>query len=342
MRGQSKRSAMVKNITPGLVECGKIKIGKKGETRESKNGNSFQLPEKLDHFLVTKLERDDNNNFKIDLDIHKKLGDNPKRIPVRLLYDSIELNFQSRYACFAGRTLCCSGDGENADRINSKTGEISEVSCPCEMVEPEFKGKHKCKLNGVLSVMLDDGKGVGGVWKFRTTSYNSIQGIMSSLTLIKSLTRGFLAGIPLDLTLNPKTVTIPGTTKQQTIQVVSFEYRGNLATLHKESIRIVGENKNHLLQMKEIESEAKLLLSSENAVLAEDEQGDIVDEFYPDPENEVKPEPKKTTKKATKKKVKEKVEELPEHPEKTEPEPAQEPELENENETEIEDLGDLF
>jgi len=54
---------MIKNLTPGLPEVGKIKIGYKGEEMTSKGGKRFQPPKKLDHFLITGLERGADGNF---------------------------------------------------------------------------------------------------------------------------------------------------------------------------------------------------------------------------------------------------------------------------------------
>ena len=51
------RSLSIKNLCPGLVERGKIKIGMKGETRRSQSGGTYQLPVKLNHFLITTMER---------------------------------------------------------------------------------------------------------------------------------------------------------------------------------------------------------------------------------------------------------------------------------------------
>lgn len=48
---------MLRNLAPRLAERGKIKIGIKGAKVTSRSGNEFQPPQKLDHFVVTTLER---------------------------------------------------------------------------------------------------------------------------------------------------------------------------------------------------------------------------------------------------------------------------------------------
>ena len=47
-------------------------------------------------------------------------------IPVRLLYDDIDLNFPTRYSCYKGNQCWCTGDGERAQRLGE--GEISDTS----------------------------------------------------------------------------------------------------------------------------------------------------------------------------------------------------------------------
>ena len=49
---------MLKNITPSLPEHGKIKAGTKGEEVVSAQGKKFNLPKKLDHYIITTTERD--------------------------------------------------------------------------------------------------------------------------------------------------------------------------------------------------------------------------------------------------------------------------------------------
>lgn len=105
-----RRSLSIKGLMPGLVERGKIKIGIKGRTTESGRGKEFQPPQKLDHFIVTTLQRAPDGNFVRDEAVHARIGDRPTEIPIRLLYDDSELDFQSRYVCFRGKTMWCSGD----------------------------------------------------------------------------------------------------------------------------------------------------------------------------------------------------------------------------------------
>lgn len=277
---RAKKDLMVKNLMPGLVERGKIKIGMKGEWRKSQGGRDFQLPTKLDHFVITNMVRGEDNNFTRDESLHQALGDKPTSIPVRLLYDAIELNFQTRYSCYRGTTLLCFGNGETGNPMkDAATGARGECGCPCNHQDPKYTGPDKCKINGTLSVMVDQAGTVGGVWKFRTTSYNSVVGILSSLVLIKRISGGALAGIPLDLTIQPKTVANPLDGKMQTIYVVGVEFRGSVKQLQDTGYQIALEYKKHDLRIGHLEGEARRLLAVDAAAFNESPE-EIEKEFY--------------------------------------------------------------
>ncbi len=103
---------MLKNITPSLPEHGKIKAGTKGEEVVSKGGKRFRLPEKLNHYIITTTERDPKTDLLMlekdlmdDLKKDKALVDskgNLTSIPIRLLYNDINLNLFYRNACYVG------------------------------------------------------------------------------------------------------------------------------------------------------------------------------------------------------------------------------------------------
>src|SRR5262249_46317696 len=162
--------------SPRLVERGKIKIGQKGAMVRSQRGREFQPPQKLDHFVVTTLERGPDGNFLRDAEIHARFGASPTELPIRLLYDDPVRNFMTRYACYVGRSLWCTGDGEVATRISERpldlykdgtrrtdfVAEPRQVECTCERQLPTYTGRvDRCKMNGLLSCILDDVPVVG-------------------------------------------------------------------------------------------------------------------------------------------------------------------------------------
>lgn len=277
------RPMMIQGLTTGLPERGRLKIGIKGRKVTSRAGNEFQPPQKLDHFLITTMDRGEDGNFKQDAAIHAKLGEKPTEIPVRLLYDDPTLNFPTRYACYNGKTLWCTGDGVQASRVAENGQGHQTVQCPCPRKEPGYPGKDACKMNGSLGVLIDGAGGVGGVWKFRTTSYNSIVGILSSLGFIRQITGGVLANIPLRLTVRPKQASKPDGTPV-TIQVVGIEYPGDIEALQQIGHTIALERAKTHVSIENIENEARrlLLMAPADVPLPGDTTEDVLDEFYPE------------------------------------------------------------
>lgn len=288
-----RRPTMIKGLIPTLPERGHIKIGIKGEMVTSQRGNQFQPPQKLDHFRVTTLQRGKDGNFLPDEAFHAKYGPAPTEIPVRLLYDDPTLNYPTRYACFIGKSLWCSGDGESAIRMTETPQEMvnndrrlvpRDVACTCPRQDPTYTARDKCKMNGNLSVLIDGMGGVGGVWKFRTTSYNSIVGMLSSMAFLRSITSGVLANIPLKLTIRPKQASNPVDGKPVTIYVVGLEFAGDIAGLQEIGHKIALERATTHVSITHIEDEARKLLSyvPSDAPLPGDNAGEIVEEFYPE------------------------------------------------------------
>lgn len=277
----SRPAMRIKGLSPALPERGKIKIGERGEVRKAKNGNDYQLPMKLDHFKITTLEVGKDGNFNVDEVAHKTLGEKPTEIPVTLIYDDPDLNFPSRYASYDGRKLYCSGDGENAQRLNDDGKGHKTVACTCPLQDPAYTGARKCKMNGSLSVLINGVSGVGGVYKFRTTSYNTIVGILSTMSFLRTLTGGPLAGIPLKLVVRPKQATAPDG-KQQTIYVVGLEYAGDMSDLQKKGHAVALERAKTHLSIEYIENEARRQMreAGPDAPLPGDDNDQVVGEFY--------------------------------------------------------------
>lgn len=273
------RPPIVRDMLPGLTEVGRIKIGKKGDLVTSRDGKAFQPPKKQDYFTITTVQRDADNNFVRDDAIHAQIGPKPREIEVRLLFNDPWANFQSRYIAFDGKSAWCSGDGHEATRRNelrSTNRATHKVSCTCEHLDPKGKEPH-CKINGRLSVLLDHGHTVGGVWTFRTTSWNSIRQIQDSLRLLAFATKGQLAGLPFVLTIKPKQVTMADG-RVNTIQVVGIEYRGSFQDLRQEAERAAASDVKYGRRIRTLDAEAKLLTAP---IDADDEDGDVISEFYP-------------------------------------------------------------
>jgi hypothetical protein len=202
-------------------------------------------------------------------------------IPVRLLYDDIDLNFQTRFACYRGNRCWCSGDGEEAQRLAGENGKYQEVSCPCERQDPFYNGQDRCKILGTLQVLIEGTDRIGGVWKYRTTSWNTVNAILSSLALIKTVTGGPLAGIPLWMVLSPKADTVPTTGQNMVVFVVSLEYRGPEQELAELGYDIAKRRIEHRVKMEQVEAQARRMLLPPHAEPIE-EQAETGAEFYPE------------------------------------------------------------
>lgn len=272
----------IKNLRPQLAEWGKVKIGEKGQQTTSQQGKQFAQPKKLDHFVITTMQRDAGGRLIPDTPLMSKLQKNGSKlteIPVRLLYDDPDLNFPTRYACYQGVKCWCSGDGEAAQR-SGNNGKYQSVPCPCDRLDPLYTGQEKCKVLGTLQVLISGIDRVGGVWKFRTTSWNSVNAILSSMALIKTITGGPLAGIPLKMVLSPKTSAIPKTGQPTNIFVVSLEYMGTENQLAELGYTIARQRIEHRVKMEQIEEQARLLLAAPQDEPLEEVE--TAEEFFPD------------------------------------------------------------
>ena len=274
----------VKGLMPGLMEVGKIKIGIKGDLVKSKDGNEFRLPQKIDHFRIVKNERDENDDYVLDEQIIETIKGNPAAafdkdgnivgIPVRLLYNEIDLVFPTQYVSYVAGKLSCSGNGEKAH-----TRDGRETKCPCARLEGAYTGKDKCKISGTLSCIIE-GSNVGGCYKFRTTSINSARYILSSLMLIKAATGGLLSFIPLRLVINPKKTIIPATGAPTTIYVVTVEFQGGIEELQQKALTMGRERVSLIENMRDIEAEARNIVSGDTD--SDREEREFAEEFFPD------------------------------------------------------------
>ena len=273
----------IKKLVGRTSILGHIKIGGKKEIPpKTPGGESRTIPVKYDHFVVTTNDQDKLGYLK-DEDLTQKLiadqlkllvsehtepiyndagqivktiqtvstddlrAKNTKltRIVVVLPFDKIDQNLITSLAVYDKDGCRCRGDGEIAEHIDQRTGEVSKVRCPCKLFmsklypedDVEARPHHEkglkpepgkglvCKANGNLRVMIHTARTLGGIHVFRTTSLNSIGQLMSSMEQVLTLTgggkpeRGILAGIPLVLELQPKRV-VPGPNKKPQLAYV--------------------------------------------------------------------------------------------------------------------------
>lgn len=268
---------MIKGISAQLPERWKIKIGGHGEKRKSKTGKEYRLPVKYDHIKICTLEKDENDNYIVDKELMQKVGNPPDKpqviSPVLFLYNEPDLNFFTAYRRYENKVCVCMGDGEKAKKLPS--GE----EIPCNPFTCEYAIKGYCKPNGILSVVFPDAP-LGGVAKFRTTSWNSIRSIYSGLCYFHQLAGGRLTGIPFALKLNKKTSEVEG--KLRDVYFLSIEFRGDIAELRQKALMFAKENAEQLSQLEQAEMQARKKLAFSTPLDEDDEaDGEVEDEFYP-------------------------------------------------------------
>ncbi|MCD6384446.1 hypothetical protein J7M23_01590 [Candidatus Sumerlaeota bacterium] len=276
---------MLPEIKPALLELGKIKIGKKGSPQKTRTGKVVRMPQKMDHFVITRITRNSADDLETDQELMKKIAeatgqktDRLTRIPVVLLFNDIEHNFYTFRALYTkSRLYCKSENGDRAIWFGEDGKEPKEIRCDPQKCKYALRGD--CKVNGILSVIIPVAPRLGGVYKFRTTSKNTIKSILASLSFIKMMTLGQIAGVELELTLTPKTVTTPEG-RLVTIFVVNVEYPGNFLELKKQVVE-------QLKEQRHLDTELQKLAELPPASFHEEspeEQREVQEEFYPEEE----------------------------------------------------------
>jgi len=262
--------AIKKGLNPRFAEVGKIKIGGKGDKKTSANGKEFQIPVKYDHFVITTTERDKSGNYVIDNEIMKQVGNEPKEIPIRLLFDDIDLNFYTSFQYYAGAKLLCKGDGENAERTH-QDGITKVVKCDPETCE--FFKSEKCKVSGILSCAIAGNSEIGSVYRFRTHSWNSVSNILAALNYFSENTNGILQGLPLKLKMIKK-----ATAEHGNVNVVTLVLDGLELMQMRQQAFLEYENRMKLgIDMKQLETRAR---QSGFLEIDHDTEKDIEEEFY--------------------------------------------------------------
>ena len=267
-----------------LAEVGKIKTGYRGEARQSAGGKTFAPPKKLDHFIITTTERGADGNLKQNDALMATLGDKPRELKIRLPFDSIDKNFFTQFQAYDGGRRVCSGDGIEADR----RGEVS-ISGPADKPSLVVKGEAparvpcdpdtcpilaagKCKVSGILSCFLPQSGDLGGVYKFRTHSWNAVSSILAALEFFAANTGGILQGMPLKLVLVKKTTEDHGTITYATVVLDGEEIHGlrRLAIEERDSRKMLGYD----IAATEAAAEAEGFFEDH------DDEGEVEAEFY--------------------------------------------------------------
>lgn len=274
---------MIKGLHIGPVALGSIRIGTTFIHKERR------LPAKLDHMIITSLAQ--SGGEWIEHPEMKRLREeeakaNPpeegkevklRSIPVRILFDEPENNFQSNYSCFdkIGRQLCV-GDGTNAKRRTANG--VEDVSCPGSD-KCAFAADHRCKMNGRLIVGLEnlfENDPLSG-FVVRTTGFNSVKAVQWRLSKFKSFMGGKMAGMPFDLKIRAKS---SAGSMWSNFFWFDLEPRGGIF----EAARVAQEYRKkcveHGLDRDALEASVTEGTRNSDFFLDEDESIEVAEEFY--------------------------------------------------------------
>ena len=188
-------------ITPPVI--GRISIGKVVER------NGKRLPEKDDCFTIT-TQVQNKDGWQLH-PLHAKLTEGSanakiRAIPVKVLFNSSDLNLRAEYSLFdrnTGRPMCV-GNGETAKRVTAEG--ITEVAC----ASPDgcaFAKSGGCKPYGRLNVAIEGQDEELSSFVFRTTGFNSIRTLTARLQYFEAVSGGNTRYLPLQLKLRAKSTT---------------------------------------------------------------------------------------------------------------------------------------
>lgn len=262
-------------ITPPII--GRISIGKVVER------NGKRLPEKDDCFTITTQVQ--NRDGWLLHPLHAKLTEGTanakiRSIPVKVLFNSSDLNLRAEYSLFdrtTGRPMCV-GNGETAKRVTEDG--IVEVTCAspdgCTMAKAGG-----CKPYGRLNVAIDGQDEELSSFVFRTTGFNSIRTLTARLQYFEAVSGGNTRHLPLLLKLRAKSTTQSHRAPVYYVDLclregVSLE--GAVAQAVADSI----QSEQAGVSIKALEQAARTGLNNGAFEDGEDEATAVVEEFYPD------------------------------------------------------------
>lgn len=201
--------------------------------------------------------------------------------------------FMTQLAWWAASERKCFGDGLKAsrsvtalpekDRPADKSVRYVEWD-PCGDNCPQMVGG-QCKPTGVLSFLLRDNPMLGAIAQFKTTSYESIARIGSSLMQVADATGGRLKGIPFKMVLRSgKTSYEQGGQKKSgmayfvNIEFREQDYKRLMPRLMEESATYSASLHSARMLTERIDDDA---IDAETGS-EQDRAGEMTSEFYPD------------------------------------------------------------
>lgn len=276
---------------PRLPEVGHLKLGGKGEARQSQKGGSYNLPVKYESWVITSRRRDGVNlvpdaglmealeTYNAQYEDHEE--GKPKRIPIFLPYNDPNMNFMTYLGMYAGKRPACVNMKGGEEAMRSFKGqqecEPYPVKCVCPLLD-----EGKCKWHGTLRVMLRlPGTSMGGFFTYRTTSKNSIRNITGGMARFAYETGGVLAGLPLELVCDKQTVRTPQD-QDMNAMIVRLDFPGDPDQFMKKVIEVREEQLKRRQILGHIGVAEKKLLIGFSEADEQENAADINEEFQPE------------------------------------------------------------
>lgn len=194
-----------------LPRLGKIKLGRK---EKSSKGTEYPIQTRF---------------FVCPEEVQAIYGPEPTELDIMFPLNNIDLVFPQDLKLYGKSGLKCKGDGRNATMMVD--GKLVEKTCT-----PGAKECKGCKPIGTLNVLLSDVPGFG-VWQIWTSSWNSIVNLNSSIDMIKAMTGGRIAYIPLKLQLQEHNAIVPkpdGTQFQKKVYVMTINISQTMSQFYEE------------------------------------------------------------------------------------------------------------
>lgn len=289
-------------ISPRVVELGKIKIGSLGEERTSRAGGKWRMPQKLDHFVVVGLNRDEKGDLKADTRLMEDLAADGfadpdgklRRLPIAVLSNDLDDIMQSAFVCYQGKRLLARSDGVTLWKYGD--GKDKWFAVPEEhqwteqhLLAKDSKGNQFFKAHTTFNCTIVSRQAhFGGVYKLRTTSRITAGQLAGSLISLRGITGGILRGLPLQLVIRPMQVAPKG--QPSTIYVVHCELLADdfmaIQRLALERAQLEVSNRKALEAAKQ---EYRALLREPGERETSLEEAEVAQEFHPDAEPEAAP-----------------------------------------------------
>ena len=182
-----------------LPHLGKIRLGIKKRSTHSE----YDYPVETQYFVCPP-------------EVMKVYGEAPLELDIMFPLNDPEECFPQRLAWY-GKTsgLKCHGDNVEASRYDGEKKEWIKRECPCEHLKSDKKPKGECTAQAHLMVFLPKipKTGLNGVYQITTGSFHSTVRLNSQIDLLRGMTGGRLAMIPMKLRRVPQQMTHNGTAR---------------------------------------------------------------------------------------------------------------------------------